>query len=131
VRHRLRDGRQRQSNTCTRKPPDQKIVSRKKNRIKRDIPDTAIIPVVQSFLVSEKIKSASLAIMSNLVILVQTKLTEGLWEVVVKTSWAGQLVVQGMVCPTCIEHVDNSILPFIGRVIAKGLIFLGFRGNRY
>ena len=82
MRHRLRDGRQRRPNTCTRKPPDQKMVSREK----RDIPDTAIIPVVQSFLVSEKIKSAGLAVMSNLVILVQTELTEGLWEVVVKTS---------------------------------------------
>jgi len=40
-------------------------------------------------------------VMSNLVILVQTELTEGLLEVVVKTSWAGQLVVQGMVCPAC------------------------------
>jgi len=39
-------------------------------------------------------------------------------------------VVQGMVCPACIEHVDNSILPFIGRVIAKGLIFLGGRGDK-
>ena len=67
--------------------------------MKRDMPDTAIIPVVQSFLVSEK--SAGLAVMSNLVILVQTELTEGLLEVVVKTSWAGQLVVQGMVCPAC------------------------------
>jgi len=56
---------------------------------------------VQSFLVSEKIKSAGLTVMSNLVILVQTELTEGLLEVVVKTSWAGQLVVQGMVCPAC------------------------------
>ena len=126
MRHRLRDGRQRRPNTCTRKPPDQKMVSREK----RDIPDTAIIPVVQSFLVSEKIKSAGLAVMSNLVILVQTELTEGLWEVVVKTSWAGQLMVQGMVCPACIEHVDNSILPFIGRVIARGLIFLGGRGDK-
>jgi len=49
---------------------------------------------------------------------------------VVKTSWAGQLVVQGIVCPACIEHVDNSILPFIGRVMARGLIFLGGRGNK-
>jgi len=49
---------------------------------------------------------------------------------VVKTSWAGQLVVQGMVCLACIEHVNNSILPFIGRVIARGLIFLGSRGNK-
>jgi len=31
---------------------------------------------------------------------------------------------------TCIEHVDNSILPFIGRVIARGLIFLGGRGDK-
>jgi len=68
-------------------------VSREKKEIKRDIPDTVIILVVQSFLVSEKIKSTGLAVMSNLVILVQTELTEGLWEVVVKTSWAGQLVV--------------------------------------
>jgi len=106
------------------------MMSREKKGMKRDIPDTAIIPVVQSFLVSEKIKSAGLAVMSNLVILVQTELTEGLLEVMVKTSWAGQLVVQGMVCPACIEHVDNSILPFIGRVIAKGLIFLGGRGDK-
>jgi len=105
-------------------------VSREKKEMKRDIPDTIIILVVQSFLVSEKIKSTGLAVMSNLVILVQTKLTEGLWEVVVKTSWAGQLVVQGMVCPACIEHVDNSILPLIGRMIARGLIFLGSRGNK-
>ena len=48
----------------------------------------------------------------------------------VKTSWAGQLVVQEMVCPACIEHVDNSILSFIGRVMARGLIFLGSRGNK-
>ena len=48
----------------------------------------------------------------------------------VKTSWAGQLVVQGMVCPACIEHVDNSILSFIERVMARGLIFLGSRGNK-
>jgi len=71
---------------CTRKPPDQKIVSREKKGMKRDIPDTAIILVVQSFLVSKKIKSAGLAVMSNLVILIQTKLTEGLWEVMIKTS---------------------------------------------
>jgi len=59
-------------------------VSREKKGKKRDIPDTTIIPIVQSFLVSEKIKPAGLAMMSNLVILVQTELTEGLWEVVVK-----------------------------------------------
>jgi len=76
--YRLRDRRQRQPNTCTRKPPDQKMVSREKKRMKRDIPDTAIIPVVQSFLVFKKIKSAGLVMMSNLVILVQTELTEGL-----------------------------------------------------
>jgi len=81
-------------------------------------------------LVSEKIKSAGLAVMSNLVILIQTELIKGLWEVVVKTSWAGQLVVQEMVCPACIEHVNNSILPFIERVIARGLIFLGGRDNK-
>jgi len=62
------------------------MVSREKKGMKTDMPDTTIIPVVQSFLVSEKIKSASLAVMFNLVILVQTELTEGLWEVVVKTS---------------------------------------------
>ena len=61
MRHRLRDGRQRRPNTCTGKPPDQKMVSREKKGMKRDMPDTAIIPVVQSFLVSEKIKSAGLA----------------------------------------------------------------------
>jgi len=87
--YRLRNRRQRRPSTCTRKPPDQKIVSREKKGIKRDIPDTAIIPVVQFFLVSEKIKSAGLAVMSNLVILVQTELTKSLWEVMVKTSWAG------------------------------------------
>jgi len=48
----------------------------------------------------------------------------------VKTSWAEQLVVQGMVCPACIEHVDNSILLFIRRVMARGLIFLGSGGNK-
>jgi len=84
--YRLRDRRQRQPNTYTRKPSDQKMVSREKKGMKRDISDTVIILVVQSFLVSEKIKSTGLAMMSNLVILVQTKLTEGLWEVVVKTS---------------------------------------------
>jgi len=81
-------------------------------------------------LVSEKIKSTGLAVISNLVILVQTELTKGLWEVVVKISWAGQLVVQGIVCPTCIEHINNSILPFIRRVIARELIFLGGRGDK-
>jgi len=81
-------------------------------------------------LVSEKIKFAGLAVMSNLVILVQTELTEGLWEVVVKTSWAGQLVVQGIFCPACIEHVDNNILSFIRRVMARGLIFFGNGGNK-
>jgi len=35
-----------------------------------------------------------------------------------------------MVCPACIEHVDNSILSFIGRVMARGLIFLGSGGNK-
>jgi len=35
-----------------------------------------------------------------------------------------------MVCPACIEHVDNSILPFIGRVMARGLTFLGGGGNK-
>jgi len=80
MRHRLRDGRQRRPNMCTGKPPDQKMVSREKKGMKRDIPDTAIILVVQSFLVSEKIKSTGLAVMSNLVILIQTKLTEGLWS---------------------------------------------------
>jgi len=79
---------------CTGKSPDQKMVSKEKKRMKRDIPDTIIILVVQSFLVSEKIKSTGLAMISNLVILVQTELTKGLWKVVVKTSWAGQLVVQ-------------------------------------
>jgi len=54
------------------------MVSREKKGMKTDMPDTAIIPVIQSFLVSEKIKSAGLAIMSNLVILIQTELTEGL-----------------------------------------------------
>jgi len=44
--YRLRDGRQRWPNTCTRKPPDQKMVSREKKGMKRDIPDTTIIPVV-------------------------------------------------------------------------------------
>ena len=78
MRHRLRGRRQRRPNACTRKPPDQKVVSREKKGKKRDIPDTTIIPIVQSFLVSEKIKSAGLAMMSNLVILVQTELTEGL-----------------------------------------------------
>jgi len=81
-------------------------------------------------LVSKEIKSTGLAMISDLVILVQTELTKGLWEVVVKTSWAGQLMVQGMVCPACIEHVDNSILPLIGRVMAKELIFLGSRGDK-
>jgi len=36
VRHRLRDRRQRQPNTCTGKSPNQKIVSREKG-MKRDI----------------------------------------------------------------------------------------------
>jgi len=129
VKHSLRDGRQRQPNTCTGKSPNQKIVSREKG-MKRDIPDIAIILVVQSFLVSEKIKSTGLAMISNLVILIQTELTKGLWEVVVKISWAGQLVVQGIVCLACIEHINNSILPFIGRVIARGLIFLGGRDDK-
>ena len=44
--YRLRDRRQRQPSTCTRKPPNQKIVSREKKRMKRDILNTAIIPVV-------------------------------------------------------------------------------------
>jgi len=44
--YRLRDRRQRQPSTYTRKPPDQKIVSREKKGMKRDIPDTAIILVV-------------------------------------------------------------------------------------
>jgi len=35
-----------------------------------------------------------------------------------------------MVCPACIEHIDNSILLFIGRVMARGLIFLGGGGNK-
>jgi len=35
-----------------------------------------------------------------------------------------------MVCPACIEHVNNSILPFIRRVMARGLIFLGGGGNK-
>ena len=35
-----------------------------------------------------------------------------------------------MVCLTCIKHVDNSILPFIGKVMARGLIFLGSGGNK-
>jgi len=35
-----------------------------------------------------------------------------------------------MVCPACIKHVDNSILPFIGRVMARGLIFLGGGGHK-
>jgi len=35
-----------------------------------------------------------------------------------------------MVCPACIEHVDNSILLFIGRVMARGLIFLGSGGDK-
>jgi len=52
------------------------MVSREKKGMKKDIPDTAIIPVVQSFLVSKKIKSTGLAMVSNLVILIQTKLTE-------------------------------------------------------
>jgi len=44
--YRLRGRRQRWPNTCTRKPPDQKMVSREKKGMKRDIPDTAIILVV-------------------------------------------------------------------------------------
>jgi len=35
-----------------------------------------------------------------------------------------------MVCPACIEHVDNSILPLIRRVMAKELIFLGSGGDK-
>ena len=35
-----------------------------------------------------------------------------------------------MVCPACIKHVDNSILPFIGRMMARGLIFLGGGGDK-
>jgi len=62
------------------------MVSREKKRGKRDIPDTTIIPVVQSFLVSEKIKSTGLAVMSHLIVFVQTELTDGLREVVVKIS---------------------------------------------
>jgi len=35
-----------------------------------------------------------------------------------------------MVCPACIKHVDNGILPFIGRVVARRLIFLGGGGYK-
>jgi len=41
--YRLRDGRQRWPNMYTGKPPDQKMVSREKKGMKRDIPDTTII----------------------------------------------------------------------------------------
>lgn len=106
----------------------------RRGRGRRDIPDTAFISVVQSFLVSEKIKATGVAVMSHLVVLVQAELTEGLREVVVKMSrgggWAGQLVVQGMVSPACVKHVDNGILPLVGRVVARRVIFLGSGGYK-
>ena len=72
--------------------------------------------------------------MSHLVILVQAELTKGLQEIVVEMSrgggWAGQLVVQRMVSPACVKHVDNSILPFVGWVMARRIIFLGSRGYK-
>ena len=89
-------------------------------------PNAVLVPVVESVMVAEEMETACTAVVSDLVILVDTELAKGLWEIMVERdrggSGAGKLgdsEIERMVCPASVEHVDDDVLPFVGGVMSR------------
>jgi len=101
-------------------------------------PDAVLVSVVESVMVTEEMETACTAVVSDLVILVETEFAKGLWEIMVERdrggSGAGKLgdsEIERMVRPASIEHVDDDVLPFVGGVMSRRrLMTLGSRRRR-
>lgn len=119
---------------------EEKEEVRRQEEVEKSIntPNAVLVSVVESVMVAEEMETACTAVVSDLVILVDTELAKGLWEIMVERdrggSGAGKLgdsEIERMVRPASVEHVDDDVLPFVGGVMSRRrLVTLGSRRRR-